>query len=140
VAGEQVLANVHSPSFPSVTCAERLSHGILEAVSRKDQNGFVDWDRGREGYLNVPQKPVYAPVSKSSSASGNNGSWLSIRAEERAGSLIAAAGTIWAVYAATHDYTNLWHFQIFQPGPVEVCALGILLWLHAKWRRSGKAG
>ena len=109
-------------------------------MSRNHQNGFIDFDRGREGYLNVPQKPVYAPLAKNSSASGNNRSGLSIRAEERAGSLIAAAGTIWAAYAATHDYANLWHFQIFQPGPVEVCALGILLWLHAKWRRSGKAG
>jgi hypothetical protein len=105
-------------------------------VSRESQNGFVDWDRGREGYLNVPQKPVYAPVSKSSSGIDKEQASGIARREERVGSLIAAAGTIWAVYAATQDYTNLFNFQILQPGPIEVCALGILLWLHAKWRRS----
>jgi hypothetical protein len=30
--------------------------------------------------------------------------------------------------------------QIMPPGPVEVCALGILAWLHAKWRRATRAG
>lgn len=63
---------------------------------------------------------------------------LSIRAEERLGSLIAAAGTAWAVYVATVDYNNLWRMQIMPPGPVEVCLLGILAWIHAKWRRSNK--
>jgi len=130
-------ANVPSPPFPSVTCAGRPGHGILEPVSRND-HGYVDWDRGREGYLNVPQKPVYTPLGKSSGGVDRGSSWLGIAAEERVGSLIAAAGTVWAAYVATKDYTDLWRFQVLSPGPIEVCALGILLWLHAKWRRSGK--
>ncbi|MGA9978780.1 MAG: hypothetical protein WBQ08_09105 [Candidatus Sulfotelmatobacter sp.] len=65
---------------------------------------------------------------------------LRIRTEELLGSLLAAAGTIWATYVATSDYTSLLHMQIMPPGPVEVCALGILVWLHAKWRRSLKIG
>lgn len=60
----------------------------------------------------------------------------SIRKEERFGSLLAAAGTIWATHVATRDYASLWQFEILRPGPLEVCALGILVWLHAKWRRS----
>jgi len=34
--------------------------------------------------------------------------------------------------------SSLWDFSITQPGPLEVCALGIMVWLHAKWRRSIK--
>ena len=60
----------------------------------------------------------------------------SIRTEERFGSLLAAAGTIWATHVATRDYASLWQVQILRPGPLEVCAIGILVWLHAKWRRS----
>jgi disulfide bond formation protein DsbB len=63
---------------------------------------------------------------------------LTVRREERFGSLVAAAGVIWGIYIATKDYDSLWHFQINPPGPLEVCALGILAWLHAKWRRSLK--
>lgn len=59
---------------------------------------------------------------------------LSISTEERLGSLIAGAGTMWAIYVATVDYAGLWRFHILPPGPVEVCALGILAWVHAKWR------
>ncbi|HLW84219.1 MAG TPA: hypothetical protein VKR60_03330 [Candidatus Sulfotelmatobacter sp.] len=109
-------------------------------MTERDQNGYIDWDKGREGYLNVPQKPVYAPVPKGSSQSSGSGNLLSIATETRLGSLIAAGGTIWAVYSATKDYADLWRFQILPPGPVEVCALGILVWLHAKWRRSTKVG
>jgi hypothetical protein len=113
------------------------------AVTKRDQGGFIDWDQGREGYLNVPQKPVYAAVPKRSGESSGKQSGFSIAGEIRLGSLIAAGGMIWTAYAATADYANLadlWRFQILPPGPVEVCALGVLIWLHAKWRRSCKAG
>jgi hypothetical protein len=53
--------------------------------------------------------------------------------------LLAGAGAIWATYVATMDYASLWRMQIMPPGPVEICALGILVWIHAKWRRSTKA-
>jgi len=99
-------------------------------VVRPYQSDDIDWDRGREGYDNVRPRKLPVPARK------NSGSLLSIAAQERIGSLIAAAGTVWAVYVATQDYANLWRMQIMPPGPVEVCALGILLWLHAKWRRS----
>lgn len=97
---------------------------------RPYQSDDIDWDRGREGYDNVRPRQRPVPARK------NSGSLLSITAQERLGSLIAAAGTVWAVYVATQDYANLWRMQIMPPGPVEVCALGILAWLHAKWRRS----
>jgi len=130
---------VCTASIPFSNVRPEGSHGILKAVSRNNQNGFIDWDRDREGYLDVPQKPVYAPVAKSPGGSADNQQASSIaRREERLGSLIAAAGTIWAAYSLTKDYADLWRFQILPPGPIEVCALGILHWLHAKWRRSLK--
>lgn len=117
------------------------SCGTVDTVSKLDKSDYIDWDAGREGY--VSSTPRYVPVLAIPAPAKNdygNGHWLSIRGEERVGSLIAAAGTIWAVYVATVDYNSLWRMQIMPPGPVEICALGILAWLHAKWRRSTKVG
>jgi hypothetical protein len=61
---------------------------------------------------------------------------LRIRTEEILGSLIAAAGIIWGIAEATKDFAGLLKLRLLPPGPLEVCALGVLLWLHAKWRRS----
>ena len=55
--------------------------------------------------------------------------------EERIGCLIAAGGVIWAVHLATVQYSGLVSLSLPHE-PVEVCALGILVWLHAKWRGS----
>ena len=110
-------------------------------MPRSNQNGYIDWDAGREGYVRSQDKfvPVVA-VNKTAKPPKNEGGLLSVRAEERLGTLIAAAGMVWGVYVATVDYSSLWHLNIMQPGPVEVCLLGILVWLHAKWRRSLKSG
>ena len=107
-------------------------------MTKYPQNDDASWDRGREGYLDLPQKPVYAPVSKPAHKPKGDGHLVSIAAEERWGSLIAAGGMIWGAYAATIDFTGVWTLEILRPGPMEVCALGILVWLHAKWRRSMK--
>jgi hypothetical protein len=107
--------------------------GTLRDVVKPYQADYIDWDAGRKDYNNSPprQIPVHQPAPKQQGL-------LSILGEERLGSLVAAAGTIWAVYVATVDYNSLWRMQIMPPGPVEVCALGVLAWLHAKWRRSTK--
>ncbi|HEY6337304.1 MAG TPA: hypothetical protein VIW68_02310 [Candidatus Sulfotelmatobacter sp.] len=102
-------------------------------------NNQIDSDARREGYLDVPVKPTYAAVHKSGTPSGKQ-KGFGILAEVRLGSLIAAAGMVWTAYVATSNYDALWHMQVLPPGPIEVCALGILVWLHAKWRRSVKAG
>jgi len=108
-------------------------------VAISDQHDEVGWER-REGYLNssnrfVPVVEVPKPARNAKTHTG----LVSIRAQEHLGSLIAAGGTVWAVYVSTTvDSANLWRMQIMPPGPVEVCALGILAWLHAKWRRSMK--
>ena len=109
-------------------------------MEKSDKGDYIDWDSGREGYVNAQNRyvPVVEIPKPARKAKGQGGGLSGIRAEERLGSLIAAGGTVWAVYVATVDYANLWRMQIMPPGPVEVCALGILIWLHAKWRRSTK--
>jgi hypothetical protein len=121
-----------------VTCARNLSRDIVKTVRKNDQTEFIDWDARREGYVDLPRVPMYAPVHTTASKASGQRYPFSISAEERVGSLVAAGGTIWATYVATVDYASLWRMQIAPPGPLEVCALGILVWLHAKWRRSTK--
>jgi len=60
---------------------------------------------------------------------------LRISTEERLGVLIAAVGIVWSVRTATQDLSSLTQFGLLNPGPLEICAIGILIWLHAKWRR-----
>jgi hypothetical protein len=113
-------------------------------VAKSDKNDYIDWDAGREGYVQVSNRYIpVVPVKNSVPKVPGQSGLLSIRTEERFGSLVAAGGTIWAVYVATQDWANLWdnlwRLQIAPPGPLEVCALGILTWLHAKWRRSMKS-
>jgi hypothetical protein len=63
---------------------------------------------------------------------------LRIKTQERLGSLIAAAGVVWASYAATKNFTGVLQIPPLPPGPTEIGAVGIIVWLHAKWRRSLK--
>lgn len=124
-----------------VTAPAAAGCGILEVVPKSDQRDYIDWDEGREGYIDRPVT-AYVPLPKSAVTPAKPAKQpqhsLNIQWEERVASLIAAAGAIWAAYVATIDYTSLWRVQIMPPGPVEVCALGILAWLHAKWRRSAQ--
>ena len=63
---------------------------------------------------------------------------MGTNAEVRIGSLVAAAGLIWTVKIATANFTGVeaFGFSLLPRGPLEVCAVGILIWLHAKWRKS----
>lgn len=86
----------------------------------------------REGYTDAV--PVaYAPVRQTAPLP-QQGGW--IRTEERLGSLIAGGGIVWTTQAVTNHYAGLTRIGIMAPGPLEVCAVGILIWLHAKWRKS----
>ena len=111
-------------------------------VAQSEKGDFFNSDDRREGYIDrpvvayvTPPKPVIRTAGKPPRKDDHS---LSIRWEERVASLIAAGGAIWAAYAATQDINALWKVQIMPPGPVEVCALGVLAWLHAKWRRSNQ--
>lgn len=80
-------------------------------------------------------RPELHVVTRSSS-----GSWLwnlffGVKTETRIGSLVAAAGLIMTAKTGTTDFTNLADLT-FPPGPLEICAIGLLIWLHAKWRHA----
>ncbi len=63
---------------------------------------------------------------------------MSPRLQERIGCLVAAAGVIWAVKVATTNFTSvpwLWPPPV---GPLELCGVGVIIWLTAKWRRAVK--
>ena len=61
--------------------------------------------------------------------------WRRIRIEERIGSLTFWGAVAWAVQIATKDIANFMRL-LLTPGPLELGAVGLLIWLHAKWRRS----
>ncbi|HZR33695.1 MAG TPA: hypothetical protein VFA76_17760 [Terriglobales bacterium] len=65
---------------------------------------------------------------------------LRISTEERFAVLIATGGIVWSVRTATQDPSSLTQFSLLNPGPLEICAIGILIWLHAKWRSLTKVG
>ncbi|HEY5164099.1 MAG TPA: hypothetical protein VII81_13915 [Terriglobales bacterium] len=52
--------------------------------------------------------------------------------------MIAAAGLIWAAKIVTDNFTGIdaFSFARLPRGPLELCAIGILIWLHAQWRKS----
>ncbi len=56
---------------------------------------------------------------------GMNSSFTSVR----------NVGLIWAAQVCTANY--YWRFRAleFTAGPTDVCALGIFIWVTAKWRR-----
>ena len=93
----------------------------------------ASWDRGREGYLDLPQKPVYAAVPRSGHKSKGQG-LIGISTEVRLGSLIAAGGMIWGAYTATVNFAGVWSLDMIRHEALEVCGLGIVIWVHAKWR------
>jgi hypothetical protein len=108
-------------------------------VKKSDQSDYIDWDAGREGYVQTKAKFVpVVTIPKETPKERGKGGLLSVRAEERLGSLIAAAAAIWVVHLTTIDFNNLWQMPVLPAGPCEVGAVGILMWLHAKWRRSIK--
>lgn len=63
---------------------------------------------------------------------------MGTHAEVRIGSVIAASGLIWAVQAATTNFSGIdaFSFARLPRGPLEICAIGVLVWLHAQWRKS----
>ncbi|HYN16158.1 MAG TPA: hypothetical protein VES66_10280 [Terriglobales bacterium] len=60
---------------------------------------------------------------------------MKIRAEENLGILIAMGGFVWAAFQVRQYLLHVSPFWV-RAEPLEVCALGIVVWLHAKWRRS----
>lgn len=60
---------------------------------------------------------------------------LSILAQERIASLLASFGSVWFVQEMTKEFRGLEFVAPPSPGPSSLIALGLLLWLCAKYRR-----
>lgn len=56
------------------------------------------------------------------------------RSEAIIGSLIAAGGMIYAVHVITKNFTGWSSVTLPSGGPMEIVALGTVIWLHGKWR------
>ena len=90
------------------------------------------WPQEREGYSEPP--PVaYVTTSVNTSADQDS---TTIHRVEQIGSLIAGGGIIWTAYAVAHHSSEIVHFALFPPGPLEVLGIGVLIWLVAKWVRA----
>jgi len=60
---------------------------------------------------------------------------MRIHLEEQIASLLGAGGLVLTVYTGTQHFTSVQNI-VLPLGPLEICAGGVLLWLHAKWRRA----
>ena len=60
---------------------------------------------------------------------------MPIHWEERIASLIAAGGMVWFVRISTQNFSSLDKLTL-PMNAVYVTAMGVVVWLHAKWRRS----
>jgi hypothetical protein len=58
------------------------------------------------------------------------------RSEAMIGGLIAGGGMIYAVHIITKNFTSWSNIRLPWGGPAEIVALGVVLWLHGKWRSS----
>jgi hypothetical protein len=58
------------------------------------------------------------------------------RSEAMIGGLIAGGGMIYAAYVITKNFTSLSNVTLPPGGPMEIVALGVVIWLHGKWRSS----
>jgi hypothetical protein len=62
--------------------------------------------------------------------------WKRPPTEARLGLLTFGGGMIWATKVQviqTVQFANLFQ-MLMKPGPLETAAIGLLIWLHAKWR------
>ena len=93
-----------------------------------------------EEFQDLPSRDGYTPTPSTylprKAVAPKKSEGVRIRTEVRLGSLIAAGGVIWTAHEATRDVTSLWQLRILPPGPLEVCAIGILVWLHARYRQA----
>ena len=60
---------------------------------------------------------------------------MSAHLEAQLGSLIAGGGIVWIALVAAPQLGSAAGIS-FPSGPLEVSGVGILAWLHAKWRGS----
>src|SRR5258706_14690857 len=111
--------------------AEPFSWHFRSAVTKRHQSDYIDWDKGRDGYVNSPT--AYAPVPKPAAKASGGSYLLSISAQVRFGSLIASGGRIRAAVPGNGGFFGLWWQQDKPPRSREALSFGCPGWLPGKW-------
>ena len=97
------------------------------------RNNREAWPAEREGYSDAPAA-AYASTGRAEARSLSPRS-STIRIEELLGSLMTGAGAAWITYVVTvagvQPSALVWNSH-----PVELTGIGMLIWLHAKYRRA----
>jgi hypothetical protein len=60
---------------------------------------------------------------------------MSIHRQEQLGSILTGLGLIYGVHLGTLNFSALQQGAL-PVVPLEICGMGALVWLHAKWRRT----
>ncbi|MBI2678404.1 MAG: hypothetical protein HYX28_06455 [Candidatus Koribacter versatilis] len=96
-----------------------------------------EWPHERVGYEHKRPTAAYAAAGSTTVIQRTrfHRAWV----EERVGSLTAAGAMFWAAYTIARTGGLRLDSLLHTPGPIEVAAVGILVWLHAKWLRSTRA-
>lgn len=89
-----------------------------------------DWPFERDGYSDTPQPAYAAAPSAEVMQTPNNA-----RLEAFLGSVIAGCGAVWTAQVVSQAGLAPGALTLHSH-PVELTALGVLLWLHGKWRRA----
>jgi hypothetical protein len=94
-------------------------------------NRAQEWPYEREGYSEKPQA-AYAPVTPT------KGATLSYpgRLEAFLGSVIAGAGAVWTAQIVTAAGLVIPGTLTLHSHSVELTGIGILIWLHGKYRKA----
>ena len=59
---------------------------------------------------------------------------IAARSEALIGGVIAGGGMIYAVHALNKNFNSWSAVTLPSGGPMEIVALGVVIWLHGKWR------
>jgi len=108
-----------------------------KSASSRTETSKDIWPEERQGYSEAP-RIAYASLRPTPLPKLRHR--LAIETEERISTLIVVAGMIAAAHAAIAGFSGVWHWRLFPPGPLQICAIGVLIWLHAKWRRLVRLG
>jgi hypothetical protein len=97
----------------------------------------MGWDdqRERESYVNRVQ-PAYPVIHATNVNQRLQENRAKARVEEALGGVVTIGGGAWAVYSVMVQGADPWQLQFNPPGPAAVCIMGVLIWLHARWRRA----
>src|SRR5437764_10963412 len=98
------------------------------------QNRAEEWPFEREGYSDQPQAASAAAPPANMPAPSHPG-----RLETFLGSVLAGVGAVWTAQIVTQAGLTVPGTLTLNSHPIELTGIGILLWLHGKYRKSVNA-